>query len=273
MRNIAGFLVASSFIVPACLPASCQAGLAQPLASPQATFPAPRMTPAYDVATIKPPGPNEFGLPLRIYIQTAFDIPGNSTGWVIGPDWINTTKYVIRGKPPEYMQQAMQGMSNGLRLVQERLMMQTLLADRFAFKAHFENREMPVYQLVVAKSGSKLKENPDVSQGQVAVASSMIRGKAVSIKPLLGVLESLPEIGGRLVVDETGLPGTYDVLLKWTPMEASAPSGGNGAATSPYAENVSLFTALQEQLGLKLIPARTQGRVLVIDHIERPSEN
>ena len=65
--------------------------------------------PAYEVATIKPPEPNGYAAPLRVYIQSAFGLPGNSIGWVIGPDWINSAKYVIRGKPSEAMQQVLQG--------------------------------------------------------------------------------------------------------------------------------------------------------------------
>ncbi|HEY4358580.1 MAG TPA: TIGR03435 family protein [Acidobacteriaceae bacterium] len=271
-RNLTVLLVGGMLIAIAGRHAPCQASPVHPAAASQVTNSQPM--PAYEVATIKPPEPNGFALPLRVYIQNAFGIPGNSTGWVIGPDWINSAKYVIKGKPSESMQQAMQAMTNEQRFAQQHLMMQSLLADRFHFKAHFETREMPVYELIIAKGGPKLKENPDTSQGQMAVGASMIRAKAAPIKPLLNMLSTVPDIGGRVVIDKTGLSGTYDFLLKWTPMQAAAPSGGaNGTPLSPDAETVSLFTAIEDQLGLKLVPARTQGQVLVIDHIERPSEN
>ena len=83
------------------------------------------------------------------------------------------------------------------------------------------------------------------------------------------MLECSPDIDGREVVDKTGLTGFYDFSLKWTPMQTTAAPGG---APSPDVEGVSLFTAIEE-LGLKLVPAKGPGQVLVIDHIEKPSEN
>jgi uncharacterized protein (TIGR03435 family) len=217
---------------------------------------------------------NEYASPLRVYIQGAYGIPINSTGWVIGPDWINSAKYVIQGKPPEPIREAMQTMSPAERTKTLQTMQQGLLADRFKLKAHFETREMPVYRLVLAKGGSHLKENPDAAKGRLAASPSMIRGTAVPIRNLLGALESVPDIGGRVVIDDTGLAGTYDLLLKWTPMEVGTPQGSpSGTSPSSNADGVSLFTAIEEQLGLKLVPAKGPGQVLVIDHIEPPSEN
>lgn len=263
------FLIVGALIASSGPFALCQTNSVQP--SP-ATAPSPQQTPAYEVATIKPPGPNDYAMPLRVYIQDAFGIPGNSIGWVIGPSWINSAKYVIHGKPPDSIRDAMQTMTPTQRGNETHLMMQSLLADRFKLKAHFETREMPVYQLTVAKGGPKLKENPDTGKGMAAVNPSMIRGKDVPIHVLPGMLESVPDIGGRVVVDKTGLSGNYDFLLKWTPMEPTAPPSGS-SAPSPDAEGASLFTAIEEQLGLKLIPTKEPGQVLVIDHIERPSEN
>ena len=133
---------------------------------------------------------------------------------------------------------------------------------------------MPVYQLVIARGGPKLKENPDTSKGVSAVRPPMIRGNAVPMHALLGWPESVPDIGGRVVIDKTGLSGTYDFLLKWTPMESAAPASGlSGTPPSPDAEDASLFTAIEEQLGLKLIPTKGPRQVLFIDPIERASEN
>jgi bla regulator protein BlaR1 len=266
---VVGALIAGS--VPL---APCQTSSVQPSATPPVVAPAPQQTPAYEVATIKPPGANEYGMPLRFYIQEAFGIPINSTGWVIGPEWINSARYVIHGKPPDSIRDAMQTKTPGQRGKEVHLMMQGLLADRFKLKAHFETKEMPVYQLTVAKGGPKLKENTDAGPGMAAVDPSWIRGKGVPTHLLCNMLESVPDIGGRVIVDKTGLSGSYDFLLKWTPMEATAPpSGEGGTAASPGAEGASLFTAIEEQLGLKLVPTKGPGQVLVIDHIERPSEN
>jgi bla regulator protein blaR1 len=91
---------------------------------------------------------------------------------------------------------------------------------------------------------------------------------------LIEMLESVPDIGGRVVFDKTGLSGNYDFLVKWTPLEATAPPGGlSGIAPSTDSEGVSLFIAMEDQLGLKLVPTKSPGQVLVIDHIERPSAN
>jgi uncharacterized protein (TIGR03435 family) len=240
------------------------AALAQQDVPPTSTAAPSQQTPAYEVATIKPPGPNDYAMPLRQYLQVAFGLPGNATGLVFGPDWINSATYAIHGKVPDSIHDAMKAMSLVERGKEERLMMQALLADRFKLKAHFEMREMPVYELIVAKGGPKLVENPDSNQAEYAVGASRIRGKSVPIKNLIDALESVPDIGGRVVVDKTGLSGRYDVALKWTPLDAKP---------SPDADGAPLFTAIQEQLGLKLVPSKEPGQVLVIDHIERPSEN
>jgi uncharacterized protein (TIGR03435 family) len=229
-------------------------------------------TPAYEVATIKPWDGNGYGMPLRVYIQSAFGLPVNSTGWVIGPEWVNSTRYVIKSKPPDSIRDAMKTMTTEQQRKTYQQMEQSLLADRFQLKAHFETRDMPVYELVPAKGGPKLKENPDKSKGQAAVGSHAIRATAAPIRMFTDLLESVPDIGGRVIIDKTGLAGNYDISLKWASIETPSTSGGESAAT-PDAESASLFTAIEEQLGLRLVPAREPGQVLVIDHIERPSEN
>lgn len=253
---------------------SCQMSSTPPPVTPPIMAEPRGQTPAYEVATIKPAGANEYAAPLRVFIQGAFGIPVNSIGWVIGPDWISSTRYVIHGKPSEPVQRALQTMTTEGRRKQIQLMNQALLADRFKLKAHFETREMPVYQLILAKDGPKLKENPLSTPGQIAVGASMLRGKAVSMHSLIDGLESVPDIGGRVVLDKTGLSGSYDFVLKWAPFEATAPpSGLSASAPSSDAEGVSLFKAIEEQLGLKLVGTKGPSQVLVIDQIERPSEN
>jgi uncharacterized protein (TIGR03435 family) len=133
---------------------------------------------------------------------------------------------------------------------------------------------MLVYELVLAKGGSKLKEDPDPTKRRLAVGTSSFRGNATGIHDLIEILECSADIGGREVIDKTGLTGTYDFSLKWTPLQtAAAPGSGSGTAPSPDLEGASLFTAIEEQPGLKLVSAKGPGQVLVIDHIERPSEN
>jgi uncharacterized protein (TIGR03435 family) len=234
----------------------------------------PEQMPAYEVATIKPWDGKGFAImSLRLYIQESFGISPNIIGRVIGPEWINSARYVIQAKPPDSIRDAMKTMTPAERMKETDLMQQSLLADRFQLKAHFETREMPVYQLVLAKGGSKLKEEPDPTKHGFGMSASGFRGSA-TIHDLIDVLECAGDIGGREVIDKTGLTGVYDFSLKWTPLQTAAASGGeSGGAPSPDVEGASLFTAIEEQLGLKLVPTKGPGQVLVIDHIERPSEN
>ena len=265
MLLLAGALIAISGRL-----APCQTCYVQSSATPPVMAASPQQMPAYEVATIKPAEVDGPGMPLRVYIQGAFGIPLNTIGWVIGPDWINSARYVIQAKPPDSIRDAMQTMTTAERSKENELMMQSLLADRFQLKAHFETREMPVYQLVLAKGGSKLKEDPDPTKRRFATNASSFRGSA-TIHDLIDNLECAADIGGREVIDKTGLTGVYDFSLKWTPLQtATAPSGGTAPSVD---EGASLFTAIEEQLGLKLVPTKGPGQVLVIDHIERPSEN
>jgi bla regulator protein blaR1 len=229
--------------------------------------------PAYEVATIKPWDGKGFATPLRFYIDQAFGIPPNITARVVGPDWISNTRFVITSKPPDAIRDAMQTMTPAERSRQNGLMMQSLLADRFQFKAHFEMRELPVYELVVAKGGSKLVENSDPTKGRFGVGGSMVRAAAVKLQVLIGVLECNPDIGGREVVDKTGLTGTYDISLKWAPLQTAPAAGGESASAPSPDEGASLFTSIEEQLGLKLVPAKAPSEVLVIDRIEQPTPN
>jgi uncharacterized protein (TIGR03435 family) len=242
--------------------------------------------PAYEVATIKPWDGKGGATPLRVYILQAFgfqhlmiiqgsDIPHNMMGWVIGPDWINSTRYVIQGKPPDSVRDAMKTMTPEGRVKENELMMQSLLADRLQLKAHFETREMPLYELVVAKGGPKLKESDPTKRGfgGFGMSANSFRGSA-TINNLIDILQGVPDIDGRKVIDKTGLTEVYDFSLKWVPPQAAAaPGSESGSAPPPDVEGASLFTTIEEQLGLKLVPTKAPGQVLVIDHIERPSEN
>lgn len=255
--------------------ALCQTCFVGPTVSLPVTRGPSEQMPAYEVATIKPWDGEGFERPpLRVYIQQAFGISPNLIGRVIGPDWIKSTRYVIQSKPPDSIRDAMQTMTVAERHRENGLMMQSLLSDRFKLKAHFETREMPVYQLVPAKADLKLKEDPDTTKRRVAANPTSFRGTATAIQDLIDVLECSADVGGREVIDKTGLAGTYDISLKWTSIQtASVPGGATATAPPPDVEGASLFTAIEEQLGLKLVPARGPVQVLVIDHIEHPSQD
>ncbi len=142
-------------------------------------------------------------------------------------------------------------------------MMQSVFAERFGMRAHNEKREMPAYALVLAKSGSKLKEPASTTSG-----ISQFGGSTGEVKwansPLTNLTFLLAKETGRPVVDKTGLTGRYDFTLEYTPADRAA-TDENGRP--------SIYTALEEQLGLKLVPARQPVEVLVVDSIEQPTEN
>jgi uncharacterized protein (TIGR03435 family) len=183
------------------------------------------------------------------------------------------------------------------RLDQNRLMVQSLLADRFKLSVTRSTRELPVYALVVAKGGPKLKDVTPASLygNAVAIPPASERGsapspppgrgtnmfigrdgemiltaKSVSIANLLGILSQQL---GRQILDRTGLKGTYDFTLQYTPEKSIPGLQGPGDTPPPDSSGTSIFTAIQEQLGLRLESTKGPVDVIVIDHIEKPSPN
>jgi uncharacterized protein (TIGR03435 family) len=154
-----------------------------------------------------------------------------------------------------------------------RLMLQELLADRFHLKVHQARKLLPVFNLVVAKNGSKFKEN--ITDAKVSMA--MADGRRFRIRavhaPIANLVEELtnPNHGaGRPVFDKTGLTGFYDFEIEWSPnyLAAAAPDGSAPDNSAP-----SVFVALQERLGLKLEAGTAQIDTIVIDHAEKPTQN
>jgi uncharacterized protein (TIGR03435 family) len=179
------------------------------------------------------------------------------------PAWADQDRFDIEAKADEDTAAAMQKLSvrEQEHLTQE--MLQSLLADRFKLRIHYESRVQPVYELVLAKGGTKLKTLP---AGQKPGWGRSVRGEFTlhgrSMAEFAQFL-STTNLVGRIVVDKTGLSGNYDIELKWTPDDLQGtPDAGP-----------TLFTALEEQLGLKLVAAKGPVVVLVIDHVERPTEN
>jgi uncharacterized protein (TIGR03435 family) len=155
-------------------------------------------------------------------------------------------------------------------------MLQSLLADRFKLKPHHETKQAPAYVLVLAKNGAKMKKEPDDTTTEYTHSDrTYITYHAAPINDLAARLTFLM---GRPVLDKTGLTGKYDIALQWMPDsgQASMPgpdSGQQGNAPPPDSSGPSIFTALQEQLGLKLESITAPVEHIVIDHVERPSEN
>ena len=138
-------------------------------------------------------------------------------------------------------------------------MVQTLLADRFQLKLHQEIRTLPAYDLVLAKGGAKLQPTKSGDKS-IGVSRKYFNGEGLT---MTSIAEELSKITGRVVVDKTGLNGRYDLKLRWTPDEAVA-----GDTDPP-----TLFTAIQEELGLRLESAKEPVPVLVIDHVDQPTPN
>jgi uncharacterized protein (TIGR03435 family) len=150
---------------------------------------------------------------------------------------------------------------------QVRQMVQGLLAERFQLTLHRETKVLPVYDLIVGKNGSKLKESARDTKSGISVAQGAVSRMVFSNEPIseLVRLLNLSAID-RPVLDKTGLTGSYDFTLEFSR------GGSNGDAADP--DGTSIFTAVQEQLGLKLDRAKEPTEVLVIDHVEsRPSAN
>jgi uncharacterized protein (TIGR03435 family) len=243
--------------------------------------------PTFEVASIKPAKPPEAGrmmvgirveqgrfvannMSVRMLIQQAYNLKDfQVTG---APGWVNSERYDIVAKPEGPV-------TSDLRGETLRLMLQSLLEDRFKLKSHFETKELPVYNLVVGKGGPKLKESEAGQEDRQM--QRMGRGQASLNGANMAMLVRLiSQALGRDVIDKTGLTGRYDIELKWTPDEAAMRGPGEGPERPPTENTAppdtsgpSLFTAVQEQLGLKLESSKGPVGILVVDHVEKASEN
>jgi uncharacterized protein (TIGR03435 family) len=261
-------------------------------------------SPSFEVVSIKP---NRSGdMFIRIMFQPGrYTANGVTTKHLItmaynvkdfqlsgGPGWINSERYDIEAKEPDSIAEELPKLPPDQREEQSRLMLQLLLADRFKLKLSHTTKELPVYALVIAKNGPKLQQarpgdtypkgikGPDGvgHAGVMRMGPGELTGQGIGIKFLVRLLSQQV---GRDVLDQTGLKGNYDLTLKWTPeqgegMMLRGPEGGNPgpeSAPPPESSGPSIFTAVQEQLGLKLESTKGPVEILVIDHIERPSEN
>ncbi len=266
------------------LPASGFAAVALPLAVGAFHFlPVWAQQPAaplqFEVASVKPSNPNStngtlvtitsggrlhaVNATLKDLIETAYDV--RSFQIEGGPKWANAAKYDIDATPGSSARGA--AVSPGWTNV--RLEVQTLLKDRFQLQLHRETKTSPIYSLVIAKGGIKssvLSATQSPQKGITAGQGTML-GDAASMAQLAYKLSRLLQ---RPVVNNTGLEGNYNFKLEWTPdLGPSAPDG----QTADTAGGPSIFTALQEQLGLRLEAKKGAVDVLVIDRADRPSKN
>ena len=228
------------------------------------TFAAGAQTPTFEVASIKParsegvssirPSPGRVSMEnvsLKKLILNAYGIPDDQGYAVAGPDWLTTESFDIEATFPA-----------DTPLPQLRQMMQTLLAERFRLTLHRENRQLPIYKLVTTKNGPKIHAGTD-GPPRTAGGPGRLEATRVTMQKLTDLLARQ---AGLPVVDSTGLKGVFDFTLTWSPDEGATTDGG---ASGP-----SIFTALQEQLGLKLESGKGPVEVLVVDHMEKvPTRN
>lgn len=232
--------------------------------------------PTFQVATVKPSAPDETGWSTMIRGHHFVTVNTNVTDLVayaygvhvkqiIGPEWFGREKFDIEGVPDT---DAMPTRD------QFRVMVQKLLGERFKLAFHHERRVLPVYVLTVDKGGAKLQESatPENHSGWgIGDAGLMVKGMTMDSFAKLMQRTVLD----RPVVDHTGLTGRYDITLKWRPDESEflqlrgagiQPMSGKDAEALP-----GLYTAIREQLGLRLEATKALDDVMVIDHAERPS--
>jgi len=185
---------------------------------------------------------------------------------ISGPPWLNTERFDIAAKIPA-----------GVARDQLPQMFQALLADRFKLELHRERKEMPAYELVVAKNGPKLQKAESAGGLGGGSNAGHIHVSGRASMPQLADYLSLRL--GRPVLDQTGIDGAYVVAMDWVQDSTDAPGTlagqpGGPADAASGAIGPSLFTSLQEQLGLKLVAGRLPVEILVIDHVERvPTAN
>ncbi|MGA1984135.1 MAG: TIGR03435 family protein [Acidobacteriaceae bacterium] len=223
-------------------------------------------------------------LTLEWVIDYAYDF--QRTELVSGlPEWAKTEKYDITAK----VDGADVAAFGKLNQDQRRVMLQAVLEDQFKLKVHRAPMEIPVFALVVGKNGPKMKQakpgdtyagglkfpNGAAAGGDILLPNGPghFVGQGVSMQALALMLTRIQL--GRQVVDRTGLTGKYDFTLRFAPTDAMRPviNGTMQGVPADQSDDPEIFTALQEQLGLRLVPAKAPVEGLVIDHVERPSQN
>jgi len=239
---------------------------------------APDYDPTFEVATIKPSNPDRPGKGIRVNGRnfstlntTLLDLITFAYGvhvrQIVGaPTWMDSDKFDLAAEPDG------EGLPNDRQV---KLMMQKLIAERFQLKFHRDKKDLSIFALTVAKSGPKLTKNETDPNGLPGLGFRGLGAlfcRNASMADLAQLFQGA--VLDRPVVDQTSLPGRYDFALNWTPDEFQFTSFGPRPPTPPEkATNPDLFTAIQQQLGLKLEATKGPAEILVIDHVEKPSAN
>ncbi len=265
-------------ITLAALALSASVMLAQ-LPAPSPAPPRPKFD-TFEVATIKPVDPDakdgryitmrgnnrfvEKAYTLKLLIAAAYDLnPRTISG---GPSWLESDHYDIVAVTPGEVRPTHN---------EQMAMLRSLLTDRFKLTFHREPKVFSIYELDLSKTGAKLKETaspndpPTVGPGVVYPQRIVLPARNATIGEFASLLQRA--ILDRPVVDKTGLPGRYDFDLEWAPDETQF--GGDVPTASADAPSSPLFSAIQQQLGLRLVATRGPVDALVVDKAERPSAN
>ena len=250
-----------------------------PLTLAQSATPAPDAKPlAFEVVTIKPSnalgwnlyptadGYHGMGVSLRQLVKEAYGVYDDKR-IIGGQDWIDKDKFDLEAR----FDPAIVPNAKNLTFRQRADMLRAILTDRFQIKTHFVTKDFPSYDLVVAKATPKFTEtSPDqITQsvwGSACLRKAGGRGTELMVGCTVGELAgALSGPTGRTVIDKTSISGRYSFELRYTP--------DNTPADSPLAGGPSIFTAIQEQLGLKLVPSTAPLDVLIVDSVQKPSDN
>jgi uncharacterized protein (TIGR03435 family) len=255
----------------------------------------PSFEAAFEVASIRP---NRSGdAPSAVYFQAGRLIANNASARALiayayhlkdfqisgGPSWMASERYNLIAKQEDSATESMQKLPWFEYREQVGRMVQSLLAESFKLSVIQQQKQLPIYVLVPAKGGPKLSRSAlDTYAADIRGRQGQLTAKGLSMEQWADILSWMPEVNERKVVDRTGIEGTFDISVQWafdrnpsSRVDAGLPATGaapdNAATVNP--PGPSIFSALQEQLGLKLEPARGPVEFLVIGHVERPSEN
>lgn len=234
----------------------------------------------FEVATIKPVAPDakagryiimqgvhrfvEKNYTLKLLIAAAYDLnPRTISG---GPSWVESDHYDILGVTPGEVRPSHD---------EQMTMLRSLLADRFKLTFHREPKTFSIYELEVAKNGPKLKESTAPPDDPPALISTvypqriLLPARNATMSDFVSLLQRA--VLDRPVVDKTGISGRYDFDLSWAPDETQF--GGEVPVAPADAPSAPFFTAIQQQLGLRLVATKGPVEALVVDKVERPSAN
>jgi uncharacterized protein (TIGR03435 family) len=266
-RRLLALAVVIAFWIPSAVGQATQSGSAAPADGVSAKLP------AYDVISIKQNKSGSGGVDintndnryfaqnvsLKDLLENAYGIKKDLISGVTGP--VASARFDVEAKIVDRDPDALKKLTNK----QYGQMLLPFLVERFQLKAHTETKILPVFELVVVKDGPKFKQSEDDTHGSGTSIHGEHNGKELTAHNLsmTSLASSLTNEVHRTVIDKTGLAGKYDLGMKWTADDSSTQSD-----VGP-----SIFTALQEQLGLKLQSAKGPVETLVVDSVEMPSEN